>query len=372
MKKSKNLEIEFLRFIFCIMVILQHSQYVTKDFPDSLRFTAAGHKAIYFFFAVSGFLMVTSYFKNNTFGVSCEKAAWKFSLNKMKPIYPDFLFAVLINLALTLGAAFVAGTLDMAKFAQYISEVFPDVIGVSGAGMKSFHLGVAWYLGAMFVILPIFYYMLCKNNKFFLYFFAPVAFPFLLAIRYRLSTSSDSTIKVINSMIESPLKAAIGLLVGVLAYLVCERIKKCDFTPFGKFVLTSVEIIGYAFIIYSSVFTTKVVNTYLVPVFIFTTAITFSEKSAVINLFRKGRLFSFLGKASLPLYLNHTSVFYVVVRLFPKASYFHNMMISIPFIILLSAFEYFGVRLIMLLWKKSGIRLIKKRNEDNSTGTAQT
>lgn len=81
MRKAKNLEIEFLRFVFCIMVILQHSQYVTNKFPSYLNFTTAGHKAIYFFFAVSGFLMVKGYFKNKDFGLTAEKAAWKFNIN---------------------------------------------------------------------------------------------------------------------------------------------------------------------------------------------------------------------------------------------------------------------------------------------------
>lgn len=359
MRKAKNLEIEFLRFVFCIMVILQHSQYVTNKFPSYLNFTTSGHKAIYFFFAVSGFLMVKGYFKNKDFGLTAEKAAWKFNINKMKPIYPDYLFALFIKFTIVLGGAALLGHLTFGTVATKISEIIPDLIGISGGGLKDFFLGVAWYLGAMFVVIPIFYYMLCKNSRFFLYFFAPTIYPFLLALRYNLAASSDSTIKVLNKLIEFPLKAAIGLLTGVLAYLVYKKITEHDYTKFGKFVLTVIELFGYLFILIVSIFTRKISDTFIIPLFIATTAITFSEKSALHGLF-KWRIFSFLGKASLPLYFNHGTVFYAIIRLYRDGSYQHNMVIAIPLIILLSAFEYFGVRAIMLMWKKSGIKLIKK------------
>ena len=94
--KKRNGKIEFLRFLFAVIIVLHHSRYLVSD--EKCIFLG-GSLAVEFFFIVSGYLMMATIEKKrltNSSVLMLGNETLQFILKKVKSVYPDVLIAWII------------------------------------------------------------------------------------------------------------------------------------------------------------------------------------------------------------------------------------------------------------------------------------
>ena len=360
--KTRNYEIDFLKFIFSILVLLQHSKGISDVVPANIGYWGAGHIAVYFFFAVSGFLMVNSFYRHRDNNLSPAKASWHFYKGKVKSLWIDFLGALVIIKAMRIVARVHNGQIDSIDDAiRYIINSIPEALGISAGGFTEPTNGPTWYISAMLIVMPVLYYILSRNPQFYLYVFSPFTVIMLLGYRYRTRMLDTPVWNVFDAYTENIVKAILGICCGALAYIVYRKIISTNWTKLGVGTLTALEITGYATVFAVSLLWSNTVTTRLTMqvVFIPLIALSFSQISYVSRLF-VSKLWLKLGTFSLPLYLNHCAVQMYFEANLAHQSYKTNLILYFVFSITLALVEYFGVRLIIKGFKKLNLKLVEK------------
>ncbi len=352
-KKSRNYQIDFFRFIFAVLVILQHSQPFAKDLADKPSWFGAGHIAVYFFFIVSGFLMVSHYFRKNDAQKDPGRAALDFLKSKISVIAIDYFAAFAIYRGVDFAIQLMTGKISsFNSVMKFIIVSIPESLGITATGLTQASNGPVWYISAMLIAMPLLYYMLCKNKGFFMYVFAPFACVFLLGWRYYTYDMAKAGMKPFFNVTEPVTKAFLGLLCGVIAFVIYDKIKNKKFTTAGRFIITLAELTGYAAVIYICLFQSGssqirlCIHILLVPLL----ALTFSQESWIGLLF-KSKLFYALGKFSFPLYLSHGLVIKLLMKIETGMGYYQEVLLLIVLSCLLALVEYFGIRLFILLFR---------------------
>ena len=91
---KRNGKIEFLRFVFCCVVMIFHGKSCMNDGTIEIMFS--GRLGVEFFFLVSGFLMAVSLERVTCFSeLSVAKETGRFIVKKAKSLYPMVVIAFL-------------------------------------------------------------------------------------------------------------------------------------------------------------------------------------------------------------------------------------------------------------------------------------
>ena len=92
---GRNYEIDFLKLIFAIFVLINHTSVFIKENTriDSMFLSYLGWIGVWFFFVVSGFLMVESVTKKNYSADTAGKSALNFVISKFGGIAVPYLIA---------------------------------------------------------------------------------------------------------------------------------------------------------------------------------------------------------------------------------------------------------------------------------------
>ncbi len=156
MTKFKN--IEFLRVVGCIAIILLHLYSDVRlhgIFGDIqlydrfYRMTMNGQKAVDLFFILSGFFFALK--------LDTTKSIWAFLKNKLIRLYPVLLWITFI--------AFIASLFGVFKFHFY--ENILTLCGLSGTSLvlNFGNVDIFWYVSTMLWTFLLFYYLLQNYEK---------------------------------------------------------------------------------------------------------------------------------------------------------------------------------------------------------------
>ena len=108
--EQRNREVDFLRFVFAVIIMLHHSRYVLGD--ENCLFLG-GSLAVEFFFIVSGYLMMASILRaerRQSTGVTraaLGTETYHFLLRKIRAFLPEYLIAWFIGFFLIEGFGFL-------------------------------------------------------------------------------------------------------------------------------------------------------------------------------------------------------------------------------------------------------------------------
>lgn len=91
---KRNYQIDFLKFFFCFFVIIGHTRGLSTVMPENTAFLKAGYIAVFFFFTVSGYLMIESYERRKK--EDHALSAWNFVKSKISGLGKDYLAAMVI------------------------------------------------------------------------------------------------------------------------------------------------------------------------------------------------------------------------------------------------------------------------------------
>jgi len=365
----KNGKIEFLRFFFCIAVLLFHAQkYIvgSVSFKDGIHLSMFPHGAmgVEFFFLLSGFLMAKSVYKIKSATAlngyeynekTLSQNSLTFLKRKYLSVFPQhcvaFVFAF-IALALKDNFTLKQGIL---KLVDSIPNFF--LVQMTGVNFSNpNHL--EWYISCMLIAMAIIY-PLCSK---FYYSFTRYVAPFLalMTLGYMIYTTKSLTgVSVwMGLSYKSMFRAIAEVALGTTAFEFSRYLSSKQYNSSRRLLFTAFEIFCFvATAVYLVTTMPLKYEIYMVVLLFMLVSIAFSGVSYGNGIF-DNKFVYFLGSLSLPIYLGQLTAIYTIQAYMTKYS-IKIQLVSVVAMTFLVAFiiMFVGNQLSKLLVKKHTVSL---------------
>ncbi|MGN1340411.1 MAG: acyltransferase [Oscillospiraceae bacterium] len=340
-----NYQIDVLKLIFACAVVGAHtSKFNVEELPFP-KGSTLGWVAVFFFFIVSGYLMVNSFMKKkNEAPADLGKSSVSFVIRKFKSIAVEYWTALFICLVVYI---YLTGYWDILLFRA------PEVLGVSEIStLTGSTNGPLWYISAMLLCMLPLYYMLQKNSSFFIYVFSPIAGLMIFGYLFSVDPCGGRNLEH-GFIITTILKALAGLLCGVTAWAIADWLKKnADKTAFRVF-LTICEVAMYVLFFYVFLFRSEKfgmvysATLLLIPAL----AITFSQQSYINRLFRF-RFFKFFGFLGTEIYFTHWTARIIIENKFTDIGFKDSLIYMALFTCVFIVIHVVVVIIVKKVWEK--------------------
>ncbi len=165
MKSKRNGEIDVLRFVFALAILIFHFNAL-YDF-GLFRY---GNICVEFFFVVSGFLMAKQTSKFKAQNLSANEVAdntWSLTLKKIVPIYAYYFTVVVLQIIIRF---IIIQKIPLSDLVNGLFKSIPTFtltfMGLLDNNDVSFYVGNTWYLSALLIASLILYPLLIKFHDF--------------------------------------------------------------------------------------------------------------------------------------------------------------------------------------------------------------
>ena len=379
MRKQHNVTIDFLRFLFSVIVVLHHSRYVLGD--DNCYFLG-GSLAVEFFFFVSGYLLLVGADKAGrknsagyllpggadmagrkngagyllTDGVNMARRkkcagyllpdgvdmagrteaagletkgigseTLHFILHKIRSFLPEFLIAWWIGFVL-IGVVRQYGVLDYLKA---FGNDFWELTLVKMSGLFTHGIdGAMWYLSAMLLGMAFLYPLLRTKRDLMTHLVCPLLALFLYGYLCQAEGHPRDPIVWLGLCYKGLVRAVAGLCTGVVICVAVRRLKRFSpsgLTKTGNALAIGVQLLCLLLTIrYMAEQEPSEYDYFYMFLLMLLVLISFSGfglESVLGNSQRLHLLSAFLGKYSLSLYLGHLYFAQHVNELLPEELY---------------------------------------------------
>ena len=379
MRKQHNVTIDFLRFLFSVIVVLHHSRYVLGD--DNCYFLG-GSLAVEFFFFVSGYLLLVGADKAGrknsagyllpggadmagrkngagyllTDGVNMARRkkcagyllpdgvdmagrteaagletkgigseTLHFILHKIRSFLPEFLIAWWIGFVL-IGVVRQYGVLDYLKA---FGNDFWELTLVKMSGLFTHGIdGAMWYLSAMLLGMAFLYPLLRTKRDLMTHLVCPLLALFLYGYLCQAEGHPRDPIVWLGLCYKGLVRAIAGLCTGVVICVAVRRLKRFSpsgLTKTGNALAIGVQLLCLLLTIrYMAEQEPSEYDYFYMFLLMLLVLISFSGfglESVLGNSQRLHLLSAFLGKYSLSLYLGHLYFAQHVNELLPEELY---------------------------------------------------
>lgn len=335
MEKVKYHNIEFLRFVFSIIIVYLHIlhsnilPYIGMN-NDYLVLRELSRNAAYIvecFFIISGYFLYKNLNDSNNISIT------KFILKKIARLGPVLIFSCII------GVIFFHQSIYPALF----NSLFLQCIGLSLD-----YRGINWYISPLFWAL-IFYYSLFKlfDNKKLYIFVGCICYVFYLAnINYCDGRFARETVYGIINLGLARALAGIGL--GILIGKGIDEFNGITFRINKKIkflIISFIEISSTIFLIKYFLLGLKYKNAFIVVIIFSILFICFINQCGALSKLLNLRIFSKLGKYSYSIYVMQQISFWIMQKSLWKMSIINNtvmcIIISLFFSIFLGIITYY-------------------------------
>lgn len=355
MRKQHNVTIDFLRFLFSVIVVLHHSRYVLGD--DNCYFLG-GSLAVEFFFFVSGYLLLVGADKagrkngagyllpggadvagvgagttgicRKTTGICGEATGigsetLHFILHKIRSFLPEFLIAWWIGFVL-IGVVRQYGVLDYLKA---FGNDFWELTLVKMSGLFTHGIdGAMWYLSAMLLGMAILYPLLRTKRDLMTHLVCPLLALFLYGYLCQAEGHPRDPIVWLGLCYKGLVRTVAGLCTGVVICMAVRRIKRFSpsgLTKTGNALAIGVQllclILAIRYMAEQEPSEYDYFYMFLLMLLVLLSFAGFGLESILGNSQRLHLLSAFLGKYSLSLYLGHLYFAQHVNELLPEELY---------------------------------------------------
>lgn len=336
MKENKrNGTIEFLRFVFCMCILLFHiEKYVLGEASLKngihLAFFPHGSLGVEFFFLVTGLMLAKSIDKElqdsqkkqNNIGEDTAKYVFK----KFKAI---FFYHIIAFIILFIIQAIISKYTIYQSIITIINSI-PSMFFLQMTGIPSTTLNhIEWYLSAMMICVAIIYPLCKKYYKTFVTLIAPIVSILILGyLGHNYSRLTGVMVWTVFTY-KSVLRGFAEILLGTTIYYISQKITKMKLKKSQTIMLTIFEVILYAIclIIILCTFPSKYEFTVLIMLFL-GIILTYSQITYTSKIFNR-KIFYVLGKLSLPIYLSQLSAIKIANEYFNNFSFINIMALII-------------------------------------------
>ena len=241
MSKIKNLE--FLRIIGCISIVIYHFfKYLyssTHIFIHLRNMTSCGCIAVELFFILSGIFFILKF--NRT------ESVWKFIKKKILKLYPALIFCFLLF--------YICSFTGFVKFTFYDNILTLFCLNGTPIVLKNANMHIFWYVSSMIWVLLFYFYLLKNYSKKNVDLIIAIVIFFSYAIILNIQEGYIKSVHIFyNNLINIGMLRALGGI-GVGYFIGCwykeniESIKKLVLSFKQKIFLTFIEFITLYFII---------------------------------------------------------------------------------------------------------------------------
>lgn len=356
-KSNRNGKIEFLRFLFSVIIVIHHSR---NFLGDERCLFLGGSFAVEFFFLVSGYLMMASIDKINARkvpGQDLGRETLDFLWRKAKSVYPDLLIAWVIALIFTK----IAKKKSLLGLAGLVVDSFFELTLLKMSGLYSISLnGVTWYISSMLLCMAILYPLIRKYPDMMKHIGLPLITLLVMGYLGGKYAAPRDPLKWIEFTKKGNLRALGEISLGAITYLTVKSVAKVELTRLGKILLTIAEWCAYlVLILYMYFATASGRDFFFLLVMAVAVGISFSHKGIDADFFDNA-VSTWLGKWSLPLYLGHTFYAYYLNKVVP--AHFSDgqkwgVYLSCAFV---TSFVIWGLSALMKKIMPKAMRVLKK------------
>ncbi len=317
MAKKRNGEIDLLRFIFSVMIVIHH-------YNASFNFNILhnGYIAVEFFFLLSGYLMAQSAYKITSQKKQLEPSeiadlSWSFIIKKVKAFYPYYAFAVIFQVIVR-NIMVNHENIDslVSGFLRSIPTFTLTFLGFNN-NSKTLHVGSTWYLSAMIIAMFILFPFLLKNFHISSKLFFPAMSMFVMGYLYETYKTIANWGTWSGLCFNGVLRAVGEIAFGASMFVLADWLKKkygdiSDRNKLVRLFFTAVKLfsLGVVFL-FALGLPIKGFNLHAYFFCAVVITISFSGLSYCIP---GNRFTNYLGKISLPIYIFHSIIRYSIAE----------------------------------------------------------
>lgn len=349
MGKGHNGIISFWKFIFSLLIVALHLGIKHPDFIYNFK---AGSIAVEFFFIVSGYLFCFKCLNTNDNG-HIFKDTSSFFMNKIKKFLPYIVFLWLLSIPYVI-------VIEKYGINDFI-YAFYNLLYIPVKDNPILEIfGITWYIAAMIIVESILYPIIVKYKNNFIHYFSPIIAYF--GMNYLLLKFGKLAVPRMPSIIcySGLIRAMVGINLGMLTYLVSNKLKDINFTKFSSVLLTLFEIFGYLsiFVLVNKYDAHNRFDVLMILILFICISISFSTKSLCYNI-SNNKLFYTLEKLSLSIYLNQWLIIFAIEYYLTynkvNLNYFYELFIIILILMIIAIIE----EIIISFYKKKRDSIIK-------------
>lgn len=328
MQAKRNGMIDFMRFVFSIVIVLQHASLFRGVM-------LAGYIGVEFFFIVSGWLLMERIQKNNS-QINFLNETYR----KIRGFYTEFFIA-------TITAVVLLNYFGISQqWPAHLLGTFNDLLLLQMFGFFcSSNTGVLWYLTVMVASYHLLFYLVYTYNQKFIQVFIPVIILVIYGgMSYKFHTLSALLSPTLDGfLLCGMLRGFAGMSFGIILHEGSEKISGINFSDLGIKILGIIELSCYIFAIYIAVLI-KVFSDYDflmlafigIAIMITFSKVTFSYKYFNSNIYNK------LGKLSLNIFLNHYFIAVIIANKFSECATSEKMQYYFIGIGICTIFNYYA------------------------------
>ena len=340
------------KFLFALLILCFHCAILIDPNPSRSLFVK-GSIGVEFFFLVSGYLLARKVFEDEAKDTRpIYQSTWQYLCHKIKSFYPYLLFAFVI---ITASDVFLHHNLSPIIHLEKMAEL--TLLNQAGLSFPFFS-NVSWYLSALVIASAIIYPLLKKYQKTFSSLVAPILGILICCFLIHYNNGHlRGPGNYICFAYEGFFRGFAELLLGITAYELVLRLKKVNFTKIGSIALSVVCFSSLAFVfLFNALYKRAIKVDYISLILLLIgVVVAFSGKTFFFEKCNN-KIFYYLERLSLPLYLNNCIFIYIIDSELIKGaftlSYPLKFVLVILLTILFSALELYLMKYIMRLYDK--------------------
>ncbi len=308
--KNRFGKISLYKFLFSIMIIVFHVGNVLDYNKFKFNF-GSGSIAVDFFFVVSGFFFCRKYV-NYKVKNSVGEDSFNYFINRTNRFIKYIIILLIIAIPFSIFCL-------KFNFTSLINAFYKLLYIPHHTKCGSEIFGITWYIVAMILVESMLFPFLIKYKKEFVYIISPIIIILLgsyLLIRYG---HFATPWKMGTILYKGILRSIFEINIGMYLYLISEKISNVKFTKLSKILLLLFEIAGYL-----SIFVLVNLNNahrrfdVLMLIIISICILISTNKNMYLYNFCNNKLFYFLEKLSLPMYIYQWLIIEIMVFVLTK------------------------------------------------------
>lgn len=340
---KRNNEMELFRFLFIIAIAVMH---FSNSYFKSCPYYQGAYIGTEFFFLLSGFMIAKKALSQKE-----PLSPYKFTLYRLKKLYPDYLFAFFLLFALTLVSGAIAWQ-DAAKtLGSYVFELlFLHASGLKCSGLLNYP---TWYLSSLLIGGCIIYGLICINRKLYLTIIAPLS----VLVTYSFFSANAGHMDVWGStqlfhLSDALTRGFAAMSLGCLSYCLSSYLgqyeEQVSNNKVLKVLLTFIELFCLCFVLFDSAFVADSQMDFYFILLLFTgMTLSFSELTFTGQIFSRVPLLGLLGKISYQMYVYQLFIICIFCLYLPSLGYRTGILCFLLCLIAFSLLVYQVKRLII-------------------------